>query len=198
MKIQIRDREAFDGLDSTDLTGYLRAANWRETRSEPGRLSWWAKSHEEGEAKILVPFDRTYRDFATRLADAVQLIAAVEGRSQLAVLDDIRTSGYDIVRIQLDLADAADGTVSVERGAALYDNLPKLFAAGACAARGPRLYYGRRPSKPVEDFLKQLRYGQTEAGSYVVRQSCPPFLPPSPGIAKSRSSGGPSVPFSAR
>lgn len=176
MNIQIRDREVFDRLNPSDLAGYLRSAGWTEIEHRPERSSLWAKDYKEESAKLTLPLSRAMNDYALRMADAVQLLAAMEERSQLVVVDDIQTSGMDIVRIQLGLSDTSDGSVSVERGTAIFDAVPDLFAAGACAAQQSRIYFATKKSKPVTDFVRQLRFGQTEYGSYVVRVLSP--VPP--------------------
>jgi hypothetical protein len=176
MKVQIRDKAVFDRLNPSDVAGYLRAANWDEIEAKPGAYSTWAKPYGKETAKILLPIDRGYLDFALRMADLVALLASVENRSQLAVVDDIQTAGMDVFRIQLDVGDSANGTISAERGSAVYDNIPELFSAAACAAQGPRIYYATRKAQAVQDFIKQLRLGQTEFGSYVVRVLSP--VPP--------------------
>lgn len=178
MKVQIRDKGYFDRLNPADVAAYLRAAHWHEVSVTPGTSSTWAKKvHRGQEATLLLPIDRTYHDFALRMADLVGLIAAVEDRSQLAVVDDIQTASADVVRIQLELNDAQAGTISAERGAAVYDNIPAMFSAGACAAsQGPQVCYAPKKARVVQDYLRQLRLGQTELGSYVVRVYAP--VPP--------------------
>jgi hypothetical protein len=179
MKVSIRDRNVFDRLKPTDVAGYLRARGWRDTDHKPEHSIIWKKKVGHETADLLLPLDRKYLDFALRMADAVKLIAAIEDRSELAVIDDIQTTGMDIVRIQLAMEDAADGSVLAERGAAIYDSVPELFAAGACAVNDTRLYFATKKSKPVTDFVGSLRFGQTEYGSYVVRVLSPvsPSLP---------------------
>lgn len=176
MKVQIEDKRVFEQLNPSDLVGYLRSQHWIEVTNRPGHSSDWQKDYRGETADLLVPVDRTYRDFGLRMADAVMLVAAMEDRSQLAVVEDIRTGGMDVLRIQVGTAQSADGTLALERATALYDNVSELFSAGACAAQQHRVHYGSRKSRAVGDFVKRLRFGQTEFGSYVVRVFSP--VPP--------------------
>jgi hypothetical protein len=178
VKIQIRDREVFDRLNPADVAGYLRAQGWQEKTNRPEHSSLWHKDHKGEDAELLLPLNRSYQDFALRMADAVQLLAAMEARSQLEILEDIHTANVDVIRIQLKQIEAADGSILVAHGAALYENISEMFLAAACAALEPRMYFATRKPKPAEDYVRQLRFGQSDRGSYVVRvfSKVPPAL----------------------
>lgn len=176
--MQIKDRRVFEALSPLDLTGYLRATGWTEVSYRPEHSTIWTKDHQGETAELLLPLNRRFGDFGLRMADAVGLVAALEDRSQLAVLDDIQNASRDVIRFQLTSADVQQGSIPADRGVAMYDNIPELFSASASATQQPRVYYPTKGTKAVSDYLRTLRLGQTEQGSYVIRvlASVPPPL----------------------
>ena len=73
-------------------------------------------------------------------------------------------------------SDASSGTVSLDAGVVLIEQAREIVLAAACATVRPKPYWARR--KPVEasEYIKKVRLGQTERGSYVVTIQSP--VPP--------------------
>ncbi|RRR71381.1 MAG: hypothetical protein EI684_11690 [Candidatus Viridilinea halotolerans] len=89
MKATIRDREALLSIRPLDLVAYLRANHWHESEHHEGRYAIWLRNGQGEPAEILLPLNREYRDYATRIAEALQTLAAVEERNQVDILHDI-------------------------------------------------------------------------------------------------------------
>jgi len=168
MKIQIRDREPFELLGPTELTAYLRSTGWREVEYKPEHFSVWLKDIEGDQLEILLPLRRSLGDYVPRMAEAVGTLATVENRSQLEVLWDLQTAGSDVVRVRFRHADASDGSMPLDRGAALVENSREMMLAGACAVVSRRAYFAARKPEDARKFVQNLRLGQSERGSYVL------------------------------
>ena len=180
MSVRIHNLDGFAGLIPGDVVAYLRANGWADAGGRPGVASVW--KHPGRGASVMVPLDPTYEDFAATLAEAVKLTAAVEGRDEPAVLEDMRQSGMDVVRVRVRESDAADGTMPlVERAGPLYAGVPDLMAAAASAAVDSRPRFGSSRPAPVAEFVRRLRLGQSERGSYVLKVLSP--VPPRLGAA---------------
>jgi hypothetical protein len=117
--------------------------------------------------EILVPTRDDVGDYASRMAEAVQILAEVEQRSALAVHRDITTSGADVVRLRAP-STAADGAIALEDGVKLYRETENLMLSAACAAVDPRRNYHLRKVTEATDYLKDVRLGPSERGSYVM------------------------------
>lgn len=169
MKVDIRDEGALAAVSPLDLLAYLRTGGWAEVRNEPGRFAIWIMGKSDNpEAEILLPLDRTVRDFARRIHEALEELERVERRSELEILHDLATTSADVIRVRLDQEDQAAGSILIDHGVALIDRARDLLLASACSALSPRPSYGpRRPQKAV-DFVRRTRLGQTEHGSYVI------------------------------
>jgi hypothetical protein len=178
MKVQIRDLAAFRGLNPHDIAAYLRTTGWREVETRPGHSSLWARKVDGEEVIAFLPLDRIYRDFDLRMAEVVGTIAAAEDRSQLEILSDLQEANADVIRVRLKQVDTADGTLAlIDRGVPLLESASELLLAAACAAIEPRPRYPTRKPEQVNEFVRQLRLGQSERGSYVLKILSP--VPPS-------------------
>jgi hypothetical protein len=174
MKVSIQSLATFEHVKPTDIAAYAATSGWQLLQDRPGHSSRFTKKLPGGEmAELLVPFDRQLKDFSLRVADAIKLLSVVEDRSELALLDDVMISGMDVFRFQVVTPEVVSGTVPAERGAEIFESIPKLFTAGAQTAETPRARYGPKKSKDVKNFVQHLRFGQTEIGSYVVRVLSP-------------------------
>ncbi len=182
MRATICDAQALRSVGPIDLTAYLRLGGWREqTRLANGAAAVWTRSDAGGaEFEVLVPSDRNLRDYPVRISEAIATLAVVEERSQLDILSDVTTSSADIVRIPLKLTAAADGTVPIDDGGRVVQHARDMMLAAACAAVERRGYFAtRKPTQAVE-YVRKVRLGQTERGSYVLtlHSRVPPALQP--------------------
>lgn len=168
MKVQIRDREPFERLNPSEVATYLRTEGWREIDHQPNRLSVWVPGEGQDDLEILLPLRRTLGDFALRMAETIGTLAAKENRSQLEVLSDLQTAGADVIRVRFRNANSTDGSIPLAQGEALVENTREMMLAGACAAVQAKAYYSRRKPEEANRFLRGLRLGQTERGSYIL------------------------------
>jgi hypothetical protein len=169
MKAVIQDKELLRTIRPLELTTYLRISGWRVS-GETNKATFWEHQTEAGETiEILVPRRTDFADFPTRISDALQTLAAVEGRSQLEILSDLTTENADVIRIRSHSRKGEDdGSIVLEDGVLLCEKAREMVLAAACAAiRKQTLFSKRKPEKAMS-FLRQVRLGQTERGSYVI------------------------------
>ena len=174
MKLVITDRAPFAGLNPLEVRAYLVDTGWKEMRLLAGRGSFWRHPIDDS-CELPLPYDRSVGDFAERMRDTVEVLAKVEDRSPLGVLQDLERAGYDVIRVRLVSTEIEDGSVPLERGVELMESARNAVYASALAAsaRPPKPYYYSRPPKTVSDFMEGVRLGQTERGSYVVAIETP-------------------------
>jgi hypothetical protein len=166
VKAEVRDPEVLRAISGLEVAAYLRASRWQEYRTERGRLSVWHSA--DGAFEVLLPLDRELRDYALRIGDAVAALAAWERRSEFEVLHDLTTVASDVIRIRLRDPEAASGTIPLEHAVVLVEHARDLLLASASAAILPRAVYGPRRPAAATEYVKGVRLGQTEWGSYVV------------------------------
>jgi len=173
MNVEIRDRSVFESLNPSDVTAYLVSAGWKAVDNRPGHSSLFRTVFERKSVELLVPLNRQFKDYVDRMAETVPMIAAIEKRSELEVLSDIQTVNSDVVRIRCKYASAHDGSIPLERGEKLVEKTRELFTAGGRAVGIKRANYGNRASEQLSEYIRKLRLGQSERGSYVFKVLSP-------------------------
>lgn len=175
MKVDILDPEAFTIIEPYDLEGYLLHNAWQRERSEPGHVSVWSKTREGERYRVWLPLDYRLGDFIESIARAIRTIAQAENRSQLSILEDLDTVAIgDIVRIRsFDELNKESGTLPIYDGISLLDQAKNLLTAAANSAHQIRPVHPAKKNNVVNDYINNLRLGQTERGSYIIKLVSP-------------------------
>jgi len=74
---------------------YLRARNW-VTRQQSETAVQWIKIVDGDEYEALQPLESRLRDYGARVRDVLRVVAVVEGRSELEVLQDISNEPFRV------------------------------------------------------------------------------------------------------
>lgn len=167
MKATIRDPQALDALRPLEIVSYLRATGWRQESIQAERSSVWTRRNGHGEYEIVVPLAR-FKDYALRMSEVLATLESAEQRSQLQILNDLSVSNADVVRISSDLQDSGDGTIPLEEAVSLVQKTKDAILAAACSVIQPRAYFAPRKFGQALDYVKRVKLGQTERGSYTV------------------------------
>lgn len=177
MKVTIRDTAILRAIPPLELATYLRSNDWTLAERLGDKGAVWTRASGSGAPlEIILPLRYEVRDFAARMADALQTLEVAEGRSQLDILRDIRATSADVIRVELDGPAVMEGSLPLQRGVSALARTQELVLAAACAAVEPRpVYPTRKPSMAV-DYMSKVRLGQTEQGSYVLTVISP--VPP--------------------
>jgi len=160
------------------LAAYLNLRGWRKDADLGAMASVWHRPEpQQQDAEIVLPsLQHRARDFASRLADAVSTIAAFERRAVSDIVADVMGHFADRIRVRVSAFDVEGGTIPLDDGILLNERARDLIEAAAFASASKRNQYsGRKPDEAME-YLRSLRLGQTEVGSYVVNIIAP--LPP--------------------
>jgi hypothetical protein len=169
MNARITDRKVLESLRPFEVSAYLRSTGW----TLAGFMGESATVWNRGDRRVWLPQDISFADYARRLAEILETLAETESRSELEIVRDLATAAADIVRVRVVSALASDGSVSIEEGVRLFECSKDMLLAAARAAVAPRAYYRSRLPGPAEGYMRKVRLGQTEIGSYVVTLVCP-------------------------
>lgn len=171
MKATIHDPDAIRIIRPFDVTAYLRQSQWTEQSQDGSRAIW---THEDYE--VLVPLNSNYRDYPVRMTELLETLSIAENRSQLEIFEDLTMSGADIVRLRLIDSEVEAGSLPLEEAALMGARAKELMSAAACAVKSPKPVYGPRRPEEANEYVRSVRMGQTEHGSFVLKLLSP--VPP--------------------
>ncbi len=178
MKSKILDYQALSGLSPGDVTSWLRANGWTLADLEPERLFRFTKGTGAEQYEVEVPFSASLRDHARRMAEVLDVLEVAENLTQTVLLRDIRQAQVDILRIRIISDSTRGGRIPVGQGAVFFDQTRDMVLAAACAATARRPAFTKRKPTQAMDYLRMLKYGPSEEGSYVatIESPVPPAL----------------------
>jgi hypothetical protein len=184
VKVAIQDPSTLRALKPLQLAGYLRANGWRKETDLDGKGSLWLfQNPDDQEFDITLPARGEMADYALRMSEVLETLAAVERRSQSEVLRDIETTTADLVRVRAPRRDTENGTLPLDQAVTFVECSRDMMLAAACAAIDKRPFFAKRKAQQAMEYLGRVRMGQTERGSYVltILSPVPPELRPAQG-----------------
>ncbi len=171
-------------LRPTEVRQYLTSRGWV---SEPfGTAGKGLRFTHPNYPKVdlLLPLKPDLRDYAERMRELVESLSTIENRPVGAVLNDLTVPSADVVRFRLTADVAALGSLPLEEGIQFLRGGHDLLLAAAASSFKPHALHPAQAAKPVADFMKECRLGQTERGSFVATillpvppEIGPPLLP---------------------
>ncbi|HEX4710443.1 hypothetical protein [Phenylobacterium sp.] len=182
MKAHILDTDALRGVGPLALAAYATFEGWQKGEAYGDYGNVYVKVLASGLTReVLLPFTTDLADFSAAVSSAIRTFAEVEGRDELRVYRDLTRADRDIIRVRAPEADD-DGSISVEPGVELIHQARDLLAAAACSAVDPRPAYHLNKVTRAGDYMRRVRLGQTEQGSFIVTLLAP--IPPQLAVAQ--------------
>ena len=163
------DHKAMHAVSPTALSAYARSLGW--SKGEPFGASSDVYQHD-GHAEIVLPRTQNIADYASVVWRLLSAFSDVTMLPALSVYRDLVTADRDVVRFRL-LDSADDGAIPVEVGVTAIQAARDLILSAACSLRERRAAFRAGANREATDYLEQVRIGQTELGSYVVRVLSP-------------------------
>jgi len=176
IKVQILDKNVFRGIDPSKVEKYLKGNEWYEQRRLPNDVAIWFRQGEEGDIhRLWLPLDYQLADFTEMMSRVVGVVSQAEGRSQLQVFDDLNTAAIgDVIRsCSEDKLDRGSSSLPFLQGMSLIEQTKSMAVAAAMSELEEREVHPSARSREVNQFMENMRLGQTEPGSYVVKLVSP-------------------------
>lgn len=180
MNATIRDVDGVSHLQPLQVSSYLLAHGWHPTGAIGDRGAVWSITlPDAGTIEVIVPLDPQLRDFARRMGEVLHALTVAERRSVHQMVTDLTTATADVIRFAFTAPVFEEGAVPLETGVRLVTRARDVVLAGACAAARPgRSVFAARKSPEAAGYMRDVRLGQTERGSFVlaVHSPVPPTL----------------------
>ena len=168
----ISDAKALLAVSPAALAAYARTAGWAKVETYREHSDIYTGN---GLPEIILPRTKSLKDYTAVVAELVGIFARVGEVDEPTLYRDLVMSDRDVVRVRV--ADG-DGTVDINEGADLVAGARDMLLAAACSVQDPRPVYRTGANREANEFMRQVRLGQTEAGSYVVTLLSPIVPPP--------------------
>lgn len=163
------DMDAVGALSPRAVVAYLQKNGWYFRAAYGHYGSVLRRDNEGRQEELIVPISRETADFAKSMSMLVTDLSNIEGRSPYNIISDLTMAPYDVIRVRSPEADAI-GSVPMESGVELHEQAWNVATAAANAAAAPRkrAYWKGRQFEKVDDYLKSVRLGQSQRGSFVL------------------------------
>ena len=169
MKVEVRDADALSAMKPLEVAAYLRAMGWCQEADFEDKGSLWLKTNAAGEEfDVTLPLRPDLADYTLRMGEFLRTLALAEDRSELEVLRDVMTTTADLVRVRAPSYLGEDGTLPLDQAVSFVERSRDMMLSAACAALQKRAFFATRKPQQAMDYLREVRMGQTERGSYVL------------------------------
>ena len=123
--------------------------------------------------QIVLPNSDQLTDSSRRIFDAVSVLSDTLSRPVKEILNEIQKVAADVVQIRVEHTDVEGGTIPLDDGVLLFEKARELVTSGVRSTIEKKRYYSGRLSDELTDFIKSMKFGQTEYGSYAVNVIVP-------------------------
>ena len=156
----------------------MRSLNWVKDRPYRGVSDVYVG---EGLPEIIVPRTQRIDDYAFVVSRLIEAFSKVGDTDPLSVYHDLVNADRDVIRVRV--PDSDEDSLPVEQGVGLVSGARDLLLAAACSLEDRRPVYRVGSNLSAMEYLRRVRLGHTEQGSFAVTL-LPPVVPPeveSPG-----------------
>jgi hypothetical protein len=176
MKAQILDAEALRAISPAALAAFARGEGWSKTDVFGNHADVYTGIDRP---EIILPRTDRLADYASVVSRLIDVLAKITERDELATYRDLVGADRDVVRVRASGGDD-DGSVMLDAGVKIVAQARDMLLAAACAARTPQPLYRAGANREANDYMRRVKLGQTEHGSFVVTllAPVPPMLRP--------------------
>ena len=175
MKVRLLDKRALSAINPTALRAYVVSEGWQRVEPFAQFSEIYVHAGNGAKKELILPASTQIGDYASAVGDAIRFISQFENRDEIAIYGDLTRADRDVIRVRAPEADD-DGSIGLDPGVELVQHARDLLASGACAALDPRRAYHLGKVQQAEEYMRRVKLGQTEHGSFVITLLAP--IPP--------------------
>ena len=172
MTTSLLQEASFIAVSPAALGGYVRSLNWVKIRPYRDVSDVYVG---EGLPEIIVPRTQRVDDYAFVVGRLIEAFSKVVDTDPLTVFHDLVNADRDVIRVKV--PDADEDSLPVEQGIGLVSGARDLLLAAACSLEDRRPVYRVGSNQRANEYLRRVRLGHTEPGSFTVTL-LPPVVPP--------------------
>jgi hypothetical protein len=170
------DAGALCAISPASIGAFARSENWIKVERYGAHADVYGGPDRPD---IIVPRTDLLADYASAVSRLIEVFAKCTDRDELVIYRDLVGADRDVVRVRV-LGTENDGSVALDAGVRIVVQAREMLLAAACAARSPHPVYRPQVNKEASDYMRRVKLGQTEHGSFVVTllAPVPPLLEP--------------------
>ncbi len=174
MRVHDYTIEDMKTVSPTALSAYARSMGWAKAEQYGSHSDVYAA---KGLPDLLLPRTQNLADYPSIVMRLMSEFSEMSNTTRDSIYRDLVTADRDVMRLSVHDSNG-DGSLSVDAGVNLMEGARDIVLAAACSLNNPRAAYRMRANQEATDYLRQVRLGQTERGSYVVSVLSPVISPP--------------------
>lgn len=155
-----------EGIEPTQIADYLLSRGWSLQEQIEDKATVWDSADRS--AEVWIPLRPSLQDYRRLMSESFQVLEQLEHRPIRSIIQDLSLSSADISRFRVQTGMFRTPTLPLSDGVALVRAARDAIVSAARWLVEPKAAYYSRPLAEVSRFLRNLRLGQTEIGSYVV------------------------------
>jgi len=176
MRTLILDTHALSAISPAALSAYARGEGWQKTESY-GHHSDVYEAADKPE--IILPRTSRLGDYSTVVSKLIAIFSAAAEQDEWVTYRTLVGADRDVLRIRV-VGDGDDGSMPIDSGVEIVSQSRQMLLAAACAVRIPQPLYRAGANREASEYMRRVKLGQTEQGSFVVTllAPVPPLLQP--------------------
>lgn len=170
--------QVIQSLDLVNLKKYLVSKGWVNDNNLGNLASIWHREENQlDDFELILPNTNSVKDFRQRIIDVFNVLMDFENRQLEEILNEVNNFHSDLIKIRVVHEDVEDGNIPIDDGIQLFENAKNLILSVIRSTYEKRKYFsGGNLTEEVSSYLKNVRLGQTEHGSYVVNIIAPIYF----------------------
>ena len=174
MRVRIQDIHVLNSVSPLALSAYAHAAGWKKQEPYGDHSDIYVC---EKAPEIVIPRTNRLGDYANVVSRLIEIFAEAAEVDALSLYRDLVTADRDVVRLSA-ATEGNVGSVTLDDGLSLITGARDMVLAAAHSLREPGPLHHARSNEEARDYMRRVRLGQTEQGSYVVTLLTPVVPPP--------------------
>lgn len=155
-----------------NLESVLDTLGWQRMGGSPAVSHQWVRETDGDLISVVVPLDSSFEDYPLRISEAMRRIAAYYPYDAASLLLEVAMPGVDEMTNRKD-EPTVHGSIAWKSAERQIAGFRETLTAAAKATESRERRYARSRKKIAQDFLSQLRMGQTRVGSFVITALSP-------------------------
>lgn len=157
---QVRD------LSPWAVEEFLQLSDWSRVESRVASYSVWSSRNDS--ASVMIPYDRSMRDYSARFLDALRTLSELTQLEGEALALEVVSARKDVFLIRSD-QETPDGSIPFQEARRLVAGAEEMLKSSAASTLRPRASTAGPKAKAVRSFLADdVRMGHTLHGSFVL------------------------------